>query len=53
MKTMVTRNGINQRSRTLDDFNRIKGFVYDTIDEIMGEAIPLLMEEFKVEFKLK
>ncbi len=53
MKHNTIGNWTGQGKKTLGDLNQIKGFLSEFIGEIKDEAIPLIIEEFKIEFKLK
>ena len=46
-------NSKYQRKKTFDGLNSIKKFAVEFVDEIRDEAIPLIIEDFKIEFKLK
>ncbi len=43
----------DQRRKTFAGLNSIKLFAVEFIGEIKDEAVPLIIEDFKIEFKLK
>jgi hypothetical protein len=55
-RVKIVKNIVNSkdpRKNTFDGFNNIKTFVVEFIGEIKDEAIPLIIEDFKIEFKIK
>ncbi len=53
VKNISSINLKDQRKKTFDGLNKIKIFADEFIGEIRDEAIPLIIEDFKIEFKLK
>ncbi len=53
VKNIDINNLKDQGRKTFDNLNRIRKFADEFIVEIRDEAIPLIIEDFKIEFKLK
>ena len=54
MKIIKNIGNLNdQRKKTFDGLNNIKRFAVEFVGEIKDEAIPLIIDDFKIEFKLK